>query len=94
MNESSIIRKVDDLGRIVIPTEIRQLLDIHTKDPLEIVIDNDKIVLQKHRSDMECHVTGNISPDNLSLHDGKLVLSTEGAKLIITELKQSLMSIK
>jgi transcriptional pleiotropic regulator of transition state genes len=40
-------RKVDDLGRIVLPVELRRLHDIHTGDALEISVDGDAIVLRK-----------------------------------------------
>ena len=40
-------RKVDDLGRIVLPVELRRLHGIHTGDALEISVDGDSIVLRK-----------------------------------------------
>ena len=42
------IRRVDDLGRVVIPKEIRRVLCISEGDPLEIFIDDDGIVLKKY----------------------------------------------
>ena len=47
MKSTGIIRKVDELGRIVLPIEIRRKLDIQEKDELEIFMENDQIVLQK-----------------------------------------------
>lgn len=47
MRSTGIIRKVDELGRIVLPIELRRTLDIAERDPLEICIDGDRIVLQK-----------------------------------------------
>lgn len=47
MKSTGIIRKVDELGRIVLPIEIRRTLDIEERDELEIFMDNDQIVLQK-----------------------------------------------
>ena len=47
MKSTGIIRKVDELGRIVLPIEIRRTLDIQEKDELEIFMENDQIVLQK-----------------------------------------------
>ncbi len=44
---SGIVRKVDELGRIVIPKELRKNLNIKNSDDLEISIDNDKIILEK-----------------------------------------------
>ena len=49
MKESGIVRKVDPLGRIVIPMEIRKVLSIIEGDSLEIVKDNNAILLRKYR---------------------------------------------
>ena len=48
MKSTGIVRKVDELGRIVLPIELRRTLNINEKDSLEIFVDNDKIVLQKY----------------------------------------------
>lgn len=48
MKSTGIVRKVDELGRIVIPKEIRTTFDISEKDPLEIFVDGDSIVLRKY----------------------------------------------
>ena len=47
MKSTGIIRKVDELGRIVLPVELRRSLDIEVRDELEIYLENDRIVLQK-----------------------------------------------
>ena len=47
MKSTGIIRKVDELGRIVLPIELRRSLDIEVRDEMEIFIDDGKIVLQK-----------------------------------------------
>ena len=47
MKATGIIRKVDDLGRIVLPIELRRTLDIAERDEIEIYMENDKIILQK-----------------------------------------------
>ena len=48
MKSTGIVRKVDELGRIVLPIEIRKVLDINVKDPVEIFTDDDKIILRKY----------------------------------------------
>ena len=48
MKASGIVRKVDPLGRIVIPKEIRKVMSINEGDPLEIVKDNNGILLKKY----------------------------------------------
>lgn len=48
MKSTGIVRKVDELGRIVLPIELRRTLDIAEKDPLEIYMEGDSIVLHKY----------------------------------------------
>ena len=48
MKSTGIIRKVDDLGRIVLPIELRRTLDIAERDELEIYMENDQIILRKY----------------------------------------------
>ena len=48
MKATGIVRKIDELGRIVLPIETRKILNINTKDPVEIYMDNDTIVLRKY----------------------------------------------
>lgn len=47
MKATGIVRKLDELGRVVIPKEIRNKLDIEEKDPIEIYLDGTSIVLRK-----------------------------------------------
>jgi len=49
MKSTGIVRKVDELGRVVIPIELRRTLDIAKKDSLEIYVDSDKIILKKYQ---------------------------------------------
>jgi transcriptional pleiotropic regulator of transition state genes len=49
MKSTGIVRKVDELGRIVLPIELRRTLDIAEKDALEIYVDNSTIVLKKYQ---------------------------------------------
>ena len=48
MKSTGIVRKVDDLGRIVLPKELRKVLDIEERDPLEIFVEGNLIMLQKY----------------------------------------------
>ena len=48
MKSTGIVRKVDELGRIVIPIELRRTLNIEIKDALEIYVDRDQIILKKY----------------------------------------------
>jgi len=48
MKSTGIVRKVDELGRVVIPIELRRTLQIAEKDALEIYVDGEKIILKKY----------------------------------------------
>ncbi len=48
MKSTGIVRKVDELGRIVLPIELRRTLDIAERDPLEIYVDGSSIILKKY----------------------------------------------
>lgn len=49
MKSTGIVRKVDELGRIVLPIELRRTLDIAEKDSLEIYMDGSAIILKKYQ---------------------------------------------
>lgn len=49
MKSVGIVRKVDELGRIVLPIELRRTLDIAERDPLEIYVEGSAIILKKFR---------------------------------------------
>ena len=48
MKSTGIVRKVDELGRIVLPIEMRRTLGIGEKDPLEMYTEKDAIILRKY----------------------------------------------
>ena len=48
MKSTGIVRKVDELGRIVLPIELRRTMDIAEKDAIEIYVDGSSIVLRKY----------------------------------------------
>ena len=49
MKSTGMVRKIDELGRIVMPAEIRQTLGLQVRDAMEIYIDGDRIVLKKYQ---------------------------------------------
>lgn len=48
MKSTGIVRKVDELGRVVLPIELRRTMGIAEKDPLEIFVDGNEIILKKY----------------------------------------------
>ena len=48
MKSTGFVRKVDNLGRIVLPVELRKRFEIDIKDPMEIYVDGEQIILKKY----------------------------------------------
>lgn len=69
MKSTGIIRRMDELGRVVIPIEIRNQFDIAEKDPIEIYVDGSTIVLKKYEPN--CIFCGNTK--NLIDYNDKLI---------------------
>lgn len=94
MKSTGVVRKLDQLGRIVIPKEIRNSYDINEKDPLEIFVDGEHIILKKYSPNQACMVTGEVSPHNVVLANGKLVLSPTAIELLKSELGKQTTAIR
>lgn len=61
MKSLGIVRKVDELGRIVLPVELRRTFNIEEKDALEIYVDEDTIILKKYeRSCIFCNEANDV----------------------------------
>ncbi|PDY14127.1 AbrB family transcriptional regulator [Bacillus pseudomycoides] len=89
MKSTGITRKVDELGRIVLPKELRRTLGINEKDPIEIFVeDTDKIVLKKYEPYGACVITGEVSKENFVVANGKIIVSKKGAEQLIEELER------
>ena len=48
MKSTGIVRKIDELGRIVLPMELRKVLSLNVKDSIEIYVEGDSIILKKY----------------------------------------------
>ncbi|PEP60170.1 AbrB/MazE/SpoVT family DNA-binding domain-containing protein [Bacillus pseudomycoides] len=91
MKSTGVMRKVDELGRVVIPKELRRTLAIQEKTPLEIYVEGEKIILKKYEANGACAITGEVTDKNISVADGKITLSPAGAELIIEQLQKNLV---
>ena len=69
MKSTGVTRQIDELGRFVLPVEIRRALGINLKDYLEIHVENDAIVLRKFQP--SCLFCGN-AEDNV-IYEGKRI---------------------
>jgi len=86
MKSTGIVRKVDELGRVVIPVELRKVLAIKEKDPIEIFVEEDQIILKKYTPYNECIITGEVTPRNREYANG-VVLSPRGAEILKHEIE-------
>lgn len=77
MKATGIVRQVDELGRIVLPIELRRTFGIEQKDALEIYTDNNTIVLKKYEP--ACIFCGDAS--DMITYKGKNVCSTCASKM-------------
>ena len=76
MKSTGIVRRVDELGRIVLPIELRRTLDITKRDSLEIYVDGSSIILKKYQ------------PACIFCDDAKDVVSYKGKNICAKCLKE------
>ena len=77
MKTTGIIRRMDELGRVVIPIEIRNQFNIAEKDPMEIYVDGSSIILKKFEPN--CIFCGNTK--NLLEYNNKLICENCSKKI-------------
>ncbi|MGN4672439.1 AbrB/MazE/SpoVT family DNA-binding domain-containing protein [Bacillus cereus group sp. MYBK225-1] len=87
MKNTGIARKVDELGRVVIPVELRRTLGIAEGTALDFHVDGENTVLRKHEK--SCFVTGEASESNIELLGGRMFLSKAGANELLDALEKS-----
>ncbi|TXR73469.1 AbrB family transcriptional regulator [Bacillus sp. AR8-1] len=87
MKTTGVARKVDELGRVVIPVELRRTLGIAEGTALGFHVEEEKIVLRKHEK--SCFVTGEVSEANIELLGGRMFLSKEGASELLDLIQKS-----
>ncbi len=85
MKSTGIVRRIDDLGRIVIPKETRKILGISNGDPVEIYTEGNSVVIKKYET---CDSTDRISSlIKFFTHDSNL--STVTARDVVSLLEQA-----
>ena len=77
MKSTGLVKKIDELGRILIPKEIRSSMELDSKDSLEIFVENDRIILQKYEP--SCIFCKNA--DNVVFFEGRRICSDCLSKL-------------
>lgn len=69
MKSSGIVRRIDELGRIVLPIEVRRRLDIEAKDGVEIFVEKDRVILKKYEP---CCIFCGDADDVIYYHDKRI----------------------
>ena len=86
MKSTGVVRKIDQLGRIVFPIELRRTLKLNEGDPVEIFVDGEFILMKKYNAQDACAVTGEVLSENKEFAPG-LVLSPKGAEILFEKLQ-------
>ncbi|MGN7894836.1 AbrB/MazE/SpoVT family DNA-binding domain-containing protein [Bacillus sp. 22475] len=90
MKNTGVARKVDELGRVVIPVELRRTLGIVEGTELDFHVEGENIVLRKYEK--SCFVTGEVSETNIELLGGRMFLSKKGAIELLDLIQKSGMA--
>lgn len=102
MKSSGVIRKIDELGRIVLPKEIRRNLGIRDGENIEIFVDNDSIILKKYSKikgyneivNSICDIVRNVYNLNLIVTDrDKVIYSSNFLNIINKDIDDALLSL-
>lgn len=101
MKSTGVTRKIDELGRLVIPKEIRRNLGIRDGESLEIFIDDDSIILKKHSqiknyediSNKLCDLITSVYKLNIIITDRDKVIASSNNLLLGKYLNKSLLSL-
>ncbi|RAS80275.1 AbrB/MazE/SpoVT family DNA-binding domain-containing protein [Priestia endophytica] len=88
MKSTGMVRKIDELGRIVLPKELRRTLNLEQREPIEIFVEEEKVILRKYQPGKACMITGEISEENMVLADGKLIVSPRGLEIISRDIQK------
>lgn len=87
MKSTGVVRKIDPLGRVVFPIELRRTMNLNEGDAMEIFVDGDFVLLKKYQAHRACAVTGQVLAENKEFAPG-LILSPEGARILFDQLQK------
>lgn len=85
MKATGIVRRIDDLGRVVIPKETRKILGISNGDPVEIYTEGNSVVIKKYETSDSTDRISNLI--EFFTHDSNL--STVTARDVVSLLEQA-----
>lgn len=76
MKATGIVRRLDNLGRVVLPMELRRTLGINEGDPMEVFVDGDRIVLKKYTPG--CYLCGDVEEELKPFYGNNICLKCIG----------------
>lgn len=90
MQKKKYIRSIDEIGRIVLPKQLRKELHLGEKQMLEVYNDGERIIIEKYDNLEPCLVTGESTKSNhtFAFGHGTVTLSPEGLEKLIEELTE------
>lgn len=91
MKETGMTRRVDELGRVVIPKEIRQIFKIKVGTPLEIFIEGDKLVMQKYSVAQDNSALLSAVTESLANATGLTVVSFNNERAVAAKGKDAII---
>ena len=87
MKATGIIRRIDDLGRVVIPREIRRTLKIREGDPLEIYVDRGTVIFQKYQAMGDFENQSRITCDTFQRMDNACAIFDRDGELFMSNTR-------
>lgn len=88
MKATGIVRRIDDLGRVVIPREYRRVINVREGDPLELFLTEDGVLFKKYN--LSETISDNIERLIDSIEDAHLDINTDKSKEVIGLLKAAM----
>jgi len=92
MKATGIVRRIDDLGRVVIPKELRRVFEIKEGDPLEIFVDGNGIILRKYAPG--CVLCGETDAPIAPIYPDKLICTVCVDKAVRDQAKHAREAVR
>ena len=83
MKATGIVRRIDSLGPIVIPKEIRRNLRVQANDPMEILVEEDRVIFQKYSPLLDVKSLGEKYADALSKLMGRTIAVCDTDRVVV-----------
>lgn len=89
MYSNGIVKRIDNLGRVVLPKDVRKKLNLHENDEIEIILNNDEIILKKYSTLLDYKRECEMFASNLEKIIGEKIIFIDKDKVIVASGKMS-----